>query len=411
MARQKSASLQARHQRGCNSGKGWTAAEPRAAGCDCVPALHVVYRDRAGKQVREAAGHDLLEGQATLIQKRKEIRDHDGADKPAVILFGAWCDEWLSTRRRARPSSLTEYRTSIRFAKAAIGAEKPVRGVSTADVFRFADYVKKPPRPKDDPRKPRETSSTTQRKHLNTLERILNGAVRRGYLDRNPFDRIEDDELPSIAKTEAPFFTNDELTLLATEIPKGLYRTIFLVAAKTGMRQGELLALKWRDVDLANAVIRVRQSYTSKSDLDGNRIGVSEPKSRSSSRDVQLTADVVDALGKWWGQCHRPGDARLLFPGGARDGYITAGALTRNVLYSAMKRAGIPRDGGNGERKWHSLRHTYAKIAIENGVNMVALSKQLGHSSVSVTANVYANHLEEAEKRSQTDKLEGAFAF
>ena len=98
------------------------------------------------------------------------------------------------------------------------------------------------------------------------------------------------------------------------------------------MRLGELSALAWGDVDLVGATIRVRQSYT------GGEL--STPKNHE-QRSVDLTAELVELLGAWWGELGKPDDETLVFPGEA--GYLNPTTVLRRELYPAMKRAGIPR--------------------------------------------------------------------
>jgi integrase len=207
-------------------------------------------------------------------------------------------------------------------------------------------------------------------------------------------------EKPRPERKESAYFENDELPPLFAELSAGLYKTIFLVALKTGMRQGEILALRWGDVDLSESVIRVRRSVA-----DGRE---STPKNHE-RRDVDLTSDLVDLLGAWWGESGSPPDSGLVFPGEGRNGFISGSSLLRRELYPAMARAGIPRIGPTGEpRVFHSLRHTYAKRALETGAQVTWLSRHLGHSSLKVTTDVYG-HWERAERRAQAARMEGAF--
>ncbi len=99
------------------------------------------------------------------------------------------------------------------------------------------------------------------------------------------------------------------------------------------MREGELIALTWGDVDLTGAVARVRRTCT-----DGI---VQEPKNHE-QRDVDLTPEVVDMLGQWWGELGSPADDQLVFPGDGRDGYLVNGTILKRELYPAMERAGVP---------------------------------------------------------------------
>src|SRR2546425_382311 len=100
------------------------------------------------------------------------------------------------------------------------------------------------------------------------------------------------------------------------------------------MRLGELLAIRWADVDLTDSVIRVRRSYT-----DGQ---LGTPKNHE-QRDVDLTADVVKLLGTWWGELGELGEVALVFPGETRSGFINAQVVLRRELYPAMEAAGIAR--------------------------------------------------------------------
>jgi integrase len=85
--------------------------------------------------------------------------------------------------------------------------------------------------------------------------------------------------------------------------------------------------------------------------------------------------------------------------------------ITRRELYGAIRRAGIERQGPTGElRTFHSLRHTYAKRALESGAQVTWLSRHLGHSTLKVTTDVYG-HFERAERKRQAEVMEGAFGF
>lgn len=246
----------------------------------------------------------------------------------------------------------------------------------------------------------RKLSASTRAKHLRVLHACLGSAVAHGYAGSNPVNELPKSERPRPTRKESAYFENDELPRLFEHVEDGVYRVLFLVALKTGMRLGELLALTWADVDLIEVVIRVRRTYT-----DGH---LDVPKNHE-RRDVDLTADVVDLLGQWWGELGQPGDDRLVFPGETQSGYITATTVLRRELYPAMKAAEVPRVGPTGEKRtFHSFRHTFAKRALENGRRITWLSRHLGHSSLKVTTDVYG-HWERAERRREAELMEGVF--
>jgi integrase len=226
--------------------------------------------------------------------------------------------------------------------------------------------------------------------------------VKRGYASRNPVRALPDGERPTKRKQEAAYFANDELPRLFAEFSdRGrAYRVLLELALKTGMRQGELLALTWGDVDLVNSLIHVRRTFT-----DGN---VGTPKNHE-KREVFVTDDVVALLGEWWGELGRPTDETLVIPGETKTGYMNSQVVLRRELYPAMERAGIARVGPTGEKRtFHSLRHTFARLAIENARPIFWLSKHLGHSSLDVTANVYG-HFERATRQREAQAMAGVF--
>jgi integrase len=121
------------------------------------------------------------------------------------------------------------------------------------------------------------------------------------------------------------------------------------------------------------------------------------------------TEDVVDLLGLSWGECGKPADDKLVVPGETKTGYLNPQVILRRELYPAMERAGIPRVGPTGEKRtFHSLRHTFARIAIENNRPIFWLSKHLGHSSLDVTSNVYG-HFEKATRKREAEAMAGVF--
>jgi integrase len=167
------------------------------------------------------------------------------------------------------------------------------------------------------------------------------------------------------------------------------------------VHQGKLFGLRWSDVDLEQAVVRVRRSYTGRT--------VSTPKNRE-RRDVDLISDVVELLIGWRrGSGSATYRDSLVFPGENDLAFFTPSVLLRRQLYPAMARASMPRVGPTQEKRtFHSFRHTFAKRALERGAQVTWLSRHLGHSSLKVTTDIY-RHWERAELKLQAAKMEGAF--
>jgi len=243
-------------------------------------------------------------------------------------------------------------------------------------------------------------SASTRAKHLRVLGACLQAAVFYRYADSNPVRELPPAQRPRPERKEAAYFENAELPLLFAELQDEPYRTLCLVALKTGMRQGELLALRWCDVDLNEAVARVRRSYTAGT--------VGTPKNRE-RRDVDLITDVVELLVRRQNEVRSKDNEGLVFYASSHQSFLTPAFLLRRQLYPAMARAGVQRAGPTQElRTFHSFRHTFSKRALESGAEITWLSRHLGHSTLKVTTDIYG-HWERAERKLQAAKMEGAF--
>lgn len=379
------ASLQLRHSRSCAAGKAWSPVD-QEIGCDCQPTFYVVVR-QGSKRHAEKAGKNRKNAERALTKLQSQ--EDEGAYTPQKrIRFSAWADQWLASLER-KASTVEDYRTTMEYAKECFG-DKDVREIGTADVAAFNQYL----RSRKNGTAP--ISDSTRAKHLRVLSACLNSATQHGYAGSNPVATIPKGEKPRPRKKESAYFTNDEFPRLFAEIPDE-YRALFQTALGTGMRQGELAALTWADVDLTDSLVQVRHNFTN------GELGT--PKNHE-QRSVDLTSEVVALLGRWWGESGCP-DEGLVFPA-VEGGHLPYWRFT-DVLYAAMQRAGIPRVGPTGElRTFHSLRHTYARMALESGCEIFWLARQLGHSSVTVTVNRYGHWERKAAKR-ETEKLEGQF--
>jgi integrase len=302
------------------------------------------------------------------------------------IGFADWADRWLSSLERKR-TTVESYRSTIVHSKAIFG-NQCLRQIGVEEVARFNLVLRD-----------LGCSASTRAKHLRVLGACLQAGVFYGYADFNAVRRLPPAQRPRPERKEAAYFENQELPGLFEHLNEEPYRSVCLVALKSGMRQGELFGLKWSDVDLEQAVVRVRRTYT------GGAIG--SPKNRE-RRDVDLISDVVEIFHVLRDAGERDGTG-LVFHDGLQD-YLSPFILLRRHLYPAMEKAGIPRVGPTEEKRtFHSFRHTFAKRALERGAEITWLSRHLGHSSLKVTTDIYG-HWERAERKVQAAKMEGAFA-
>ena len=381
------ASIQAKHSRQCALGRSWTPFEQATAGCTCVqgPIYYVVVR--AGQHAhKEVVGRDRQQAELALLRLEDSIES--GEYRPRLhIGFSEWANRWLASLER-KPSTVGSYRSTIVHAERVFGGRK-VHRIGPEDIGRFNLILRE-----------RGCSPSTRAKHLRVLSACLQAAVFYRYAESNPVRELPPAQRPRPDRKEAAYFENHELPRLFCQLRDEPYRSLCLVALKTGMRQGELLALRWCDIDLEEAVVRVRLSRT------GGTTGT--PKNRE-RRDVDLITDVVELLARLRTKRGSANEQSLVFPGARGTSFVDPPVVLRRHLYPAMARAGIQRVGPTLEKRtFHSFRHTFAKRALESGAQITWLFRHLGHSSLKVTTDIYG-HWERAERKIQAAKMEGAF--
>jgi integrase len=367
------------HKPECAAGMLWTPTGTQPAGCSCRPGDQPAAGQTGHSRNRSSDGPSL---QQLLVA----LADATSTEIGATVGFSEWADRWLSLLER-KSSTIGSYRSTVNLAKGVFDGLE-VREIRVEEIANFVGALRD-----------RGCSASTRAKHLRVLGACLQAAVSYRYADSNPVRELPSAQRPRPERKEAAYFENAELPGLFNHLTLEPYRTICLIALKTGMRQGELIALRWCDVDLGDAVIRVRQSLTG---------GVlSTPKNRE-RRDVDLITDVTRLLQARHDRYLSADQNGLVFPG-PTDTPISSTYLLKRCLYPAMIRAGIPREGPTAEKRtFHSFRHTFAKRALENGAQVTWLSRHLGHSTLKVTTDIYG-HWERAERKLQAARMENAF--
>jgi len=165
------------------------------------------------------------------------------------------------------------------------------------------------------------------------------------------------------------------------------FRTLLAAAVLTGMRQGEILGLQWDDVDFDANVIHVRRQANQKGQLV-------EPKTSQAKRAIVLSPGLARMLREHKMASKFKGVDDLVFPSGTgrpQNGRNVA----RRGLEKALAEAEL------GKLRFHDLRHTYASLLIAEGLNVVFVSRQMGHSSPDITLRVYSHLWGAAEHASK----------
>lgn len=171
-------------------------------------------------------------------------------------------------------------------------------------------------------------------------------------------------------------------------------RTLLLTAAMTGARRGELLGLRWRDVDFTNGRVWVRRSI-------GLHGVVKAPKTRKSVRAIALTPTLGRELAAWWRESDFRADEDYVFPSSSGTP-LDGRNMVREVFEPARRKAKLPKV------RFHDLRHSYASVLIQQGEHPKVISEQLGHASVAITMDRYS-HLFESARSDVSSALEAAW--
>ncbi len=170
--------------------------------------------------------------------------------------------------------------------------------------------------------------------------------------------------------------------------PTYISRYMIITAIYTGMRIGEIMALKWSDIDFKKHLIRVTKSY---SYVDGK---IKEPKTESSKRVIRVSENLLDLLKQL-----KANHQKFVFM--TQHGKIITATAANQTLKKQLKKLKISKNHFH----FHSLRHTHVALLLFKGVPLYAISKRLGHSSMSMTASVYAYMLDELRQQSD-DQIE-----
>jgi integrase len=234
------------------------------------------------------------------------------------------------------------------------------------------------------------------RNYIGTLSALYRYAMhpRRRWATSNPCDMID---LPPLAiSDEIRFLTTVEVDALASAAVAGdhqaLDRVLYLTAAMTGLRQGELIALRWQDVDRAAQRVRVRRNHV---------LGEFDtPKSRRSTRSVPMSRRVTRELDQWKKETSWAGPADLVFAEPALGEVLRRGALMRRYR-RALKAAKL-----EPTHRFHDLRHTFGTAMAAAGVPMRTLQEWMGHRDMATTQR-YADYAPNEREVEMVDRAFG----
>lgn len=377
------------------------------------------YRDSDSKQVWQTVEGGVTAARAALadVQARKG-RGERVAPNPRVT-FEVAAETWFTAQAsNLRPATRDVYRSHLdthllpvfgRRRLDSIDVDEIARLVARMSTGEYRAEVEQRMKGGKRRRKPAVTVADdgyrgwTIRGMLTVAGRVFEYAQRRmRWSGQNPVRLLDNGERPRSDQRERRILTRDELERLLTAADER-FRPIFVFAAGTGCRLGEVLGLKWRAIDFDNGTATI----THQVDRRGREV---ELKTKRSRRTIELPTDLVAMLR----------EQKIAAPPvhSGPDAYVFC---TRNgtphehrnvagrALSRAIKGAGLDDDPENLPTM-HSFRHSFASAWIASGGDIVELSAHLGHRNPSVTMNTYSHEFEKAARSdARRTRLDGIF--
>jgi integrase len=235
-------------------------------------------------------------------------------------------------------------------------------------------------------------------KHIHRLlHRALKDAVRWNLMARNVCDLID---TPRVPKQEMQVLNREQVQQLLEAARDDPLEALYVLALTTGMRQGELLALQWKDIDVTHGLLRVQRTIAR---VRRQGFQVSEPKTPKSRRSIPLPSLALEAL-----QRHRVQQNELRQATGPlwqEQGWVfcntlgkplEAGNIIRRSFRPLLAKAGLP------QIRFHDLRHTCATLLLSLGVNPKVVQERLGHSQITLTLDTYSHVLPHLQEEAST---------
>ena len=354
---------------------------------------------------RYTAGHDPETGKAiyknvlgkTQAEVKEKLKQAIGeaqaldVTKAGKYTVGEWMEVWFQdyAKIKVRPSSHQTYQGYIQnHIRPNIG-DIPLEKLTSLDLQKL--YKKLLAQGRVDRVEAKGQPKGLSAKTVRNIHQILSSALKLAQEQRltltNPAEgcalpRVEHQEMKTLTTVQLAFFFRE-----ARE--SGVFELYYLELA-TGLRRGELLGLKWEDIDLERGDLRVRRQV---SRINGEVVEA-PLKTKNAYRTLPLAEDTVSVLKE---QRRKVGNSPWVFPS-PNGGPISPDSVL-HMLHRVLKRAGLPKV------RFHDLPHTFATLALQNGVDVKTVSGMLGHFSAGFTLDTYA-HITSAAQRQAAKTME-----
>ena len=341
------------------------------------------YDDRGYPKTKSVLAKTKRECSEKLQKLKEELGGIKSDKVKPDMLFGDWLEYWYEThsKPKLRPTTQLGYEDRIRLHIVPEIGNIPLNKLTQNDLQQFYARLKKNGRKSLTERYGEGLSDRMVRMCHATCRTALEKAVQDGLIRTNPAIGCK---LPPKKAREMQVLDRDELQRFLIQAQAEGYYELFLLDLATGLRRGELMALQWDDLDFETGVLNVnKQVYAVNGELQ-----FSEPKTKNSIRKIVLPPSVVEVLKEY----EKTVNSRWMFPSPVKEDRPITPGVVRKRLQLILEHAGC------NHVRFHDLRHTFATLALQNGMDVKTLSAMLGQVSAATTLDIYTHITDDMQR-------------
>ena len=329
------------------------------------------YDDKGKPKTKSVLAHTKSE----CVEKLERLKEECGRTAEKLkpdMPFGEWIDFWYQyfSSPKLRPTTQATYENRIYGHIIPSVGKIPLSKLTQNDLQQFYARLKRTGRKVNVELKGTGVSDRMVRSCHALCRSSLEKAVEEGLITRNPSIGCK---LPPKKNGEMKVLTQNEIVRLLNQAYDEGYYEMFLLELTTGMRRGEILGLKWRDLNLETGELNIKRQLTTK--------GISVPKTKSSIRTILLPPDMLELLR----EMKKTAKYDWIFPSPVKEGEPRNPTAITKRFRLMLERAHCK------HVRFHDLRHTFATMALENGMDVKTLSAMIGHVSSETTLNIYSH--------------------
>lgn len=347
------------------------------------------YKEDGKQNIKAVYGKTEAEVKRKLRKLQEDIIKYYDVNLPKLTLAELLTD-WQTTIKKyeLKPSSYDRLDQVINYNIVPFIGYLQITAITAQDIQKYINELTE------------KYSYSTIKKAYNAINAVMKLAVERDYIRKNPCVGVRLPKQMQRSKSDIEYFTDEEVEMITQSairryqtgryVYKHGYAIVLLL--NTGLRIGELLALKWSNVDLKARQIYVaetRGQIIDRTDSERKYITVDRStKTQASCRYVPINRKAEEAL--------------MYFKSlGYHNPYVLANSDSGVVSYRNLFRAleNILEDNHINHGSLHTLRHTFATRLFKNGVDIKVISELLGHSDISITYDIYTHVIQEQKKK------------